>query len=89
MITHALISNPCIRCGKQRKIARIWKENLVTMRGNTVITHTQTVCPDKACQKIVDDGLSVLENKRIKQKEERDRTAEERKLANKRNKKTV
>ncbi len=48
------MNNPCIRCGKQRIDGKSWKEKL----GTSVITHTQTVCPDSECQKIVDKATA-------------------------------
>jgi len=49
-----LMNNPCIRCGKPRIDGKSWKSNL----GNSVITHTLTICPDSACQKIVDKAIA-------------------------------
>jgi len=43
-------SNPCIRCGKQRVVGKIWKEKV----GYSVVTTTESACPDIECQKIVD-----------------------------------
>jgi len=51
----------CIRCGKTRIFARRWKEK--TDRG-TVIIHEETVCPDKECQKIVDQKFEEMRKKR-------------------------
>lgn len=45
-----IYSNPCIRCGKERIIVKIWKEKI----GYSVVTTTETACPDKECQKMVD-----------------------------------
>lgn len=42
-------SNPCSRCGKERIIARTWKEKI----GNSVIVNTEKICPDPECQKKV------------------------------------
>lgn len=53
------MDNPCIECGKQRIEGRSWKEKV----GSGEITHTQTVCPDPACQKIVDKILAEREAK--------------------------
>jgi len=52
-------SNPCTRCGKERIISKEWVEYI----GLSQITRTDTICPDKACQKQVDDDL---EEKRLK-----------------------
>lgn len=46
-------TSPCIRCGKPRIVAKTWKENI----GGSVITYTETVCPDPECQKLVDAQL--------------------------------
>lgn len=51
--------NPCIRCGKERIVLRTWVENL----GHSELTRTDTGCPDKVCQKQVEDDL---EEKRLK-----------------------
>ncbi len=60
-------SNPCIRCGKERKVVKTWKEN----SGNSVLTYTTMVCPDAKCQEIVDRKLAALREKR--EATERDR----------------
>lgn len=45
--------NSCTRCGKERITGKTWKTKI----GNSIITHTLTLCPDKACQKLVDQAL--------------------------------
>ncbi len=54
-----LPSNPCIRCGKERIKG---KEQIVILNSSKTKV-TSYVCPDNACQKIV--------NKQIAEKEER------------------
>ncbi len=44
-------------------MSRQWKERIRTVIGVTVIIHTETVCPNRDCQILVEEGL---ENKRIK-----------------------
>ena len=61
------ILNVCIRCGKPRIVAKTWKERI---KGSTDI-HTSTVCPDSACQKIVDGKLAVQRQKREAMEKER------------------
>ena len=56
-------TNPCIRCGKERIEARTWVETIETYYGETQITHTETVCPDVECQKIVDEGFAKQKEK--------------------------
>lgn len=43
----------CIRCGKLRILDRTWIEYI----GISKVTYTQSVCPDTACQKLVDETL--------------------------------
>lgn len=43
-------SNPCIRCGKQRTISRTYQEKI----NNSIVTYTDTVCPDPECQKALE-----------------------------------
>ncbi len=42
--------NLCIRCGKERKVVRTWEEKI---EGSTIM-NTESVCPDKECQKMVE-----------------------------------
>ena len=52
----------CIRCGKTRIFKRKWRE--VLERG-AAITHTETVCPDKDCQKKVEADFEEKRQKRL------------------------
>ena len=52
-------NTPCIRCGKPRIIAKSWSEYI----GVSLVTFTETVCPDPECQKIVDDQLQKKKEK--------------------------
>ncbi len=56
-------SNPCVRCGKERIDAKTWKEKITTPHGESFLIHTQTVCPDKECQKLVE---AMIETQRKK-----------------------
>ena len=53
------VINPCVRCGKPRIDAKTWKEYV----GKSLVIFTNTVCPDRECQKIVD---AQIEERRIK-----------------------
>ena len=53
------ISNPCIRCGKQRIDGETQLKEMATLFGTTTITVTETICPDASCQKIVSEELEV------------------------------
>jgi hypothetical protein len=61
------ISNPCIRCGKERIVSKTYKTK--TENGSVLIC-TETVCPDPECQKKVDSMLSKERKKRKIQKKE-------------------
>ncbi|MEK7580757.1 MAG: hypothetical protein AAB512_00595 [Patescibacteria group bacterium] len=56
-------STPCIRCGKDRVLAKTWKEK-ANDRGN-VITYETYVCPDSECQKVVDQKFEDMRQKKI------------------------
>jgi hypothetical protein len=43
------LPNLCIRCGKPRIITKTWKEG--------GLTFSTAICPDKECQKQVDETL--------------------------------
>lgn len=38
---------------------KTWKQKI----GSSVVTHTLTICPDPACQKIVDKGIADRKEK--------------------------
>ena len=48
------MDNPCVRCGKKRIDGKTWKGK----SGISVVTYTQTICPDADCQKIVDQAIA-------------------------------
>ncbi len=48
------MSNPCIRCGKERVDGKTWKGKV----GASSITYTKTICTDPKCQKIVDQEIA-------------------------------
>lgn len=54
------MKNPCIRCGKERVDGEVWTE----MVGQVLVTHVQTICPDPACQKIVDEQMAAKKEKK-------------------------
>lgn len=70
------MSNPCIQCGKERIDGKTWKEKV----GTSVLTYALTICPDPACQKIVDkatadrlEKIELLAQKKIAAKLEREK----------------
>lgn len=56
-ITYKKPSNPCVRCGTERVVAKQWKEKQKTLAGTTEILFFQTICPNSACQALVDKAL--------------------------------
>lgn len=68
--------NPCIRCGKQRVDGKSWKEKIENHFGTSYITHTETVCPDKECQKIVEEKMNQARQKTLDLKMEKERKME-------------
>ncbi|MEK7617111.1 MAG: hypothetical protein AAB414_03580 [Patescibacteria group bacterium] len=70
------MSNPCIECGKQRIDGKTWKSKI----GTSVLIYTQTICPDPACQKLVDQAIAkrkekndLLAQKKLEAKLEREK----------------
>lgn len=59
-------SYPCIRCGKARINSRSWKEKVTNVMGTStsVITYTDTVCPDQKCQEIVEREFEDTKRKK-------------------------
>lgn len=53
------MNNPCVECGKQRIDGKTWTGKV----GSSEITYTLTVCPDPACQKIVDQAIADRKEK--------------------------
>jgi predicted nucleotide-binding protein (sugar kinase/HSP70/actin superfamily) len=60
----ATSSNPCTRCGKDRIITKVWKEEIEITGGTTTVTHTEMSCPDDACQAKVEHSIAVIKEKR-------------------------
>lgn len=48
------MSNPCIRCGRERIDGKTWEGKI----GVSLVTYTRTICPDRECQKQVDQGIA-------------------------------
>ena len=64
-------SNPCTRCGKERIVSRTYQEEIATFFGTSTVTHTETVCPDPDCQKIVEERLDAQKQKSQELKDEK------------------
>jgi hypothetical protein len=50
----------CVRCGKPRIVLSVKEEKV----GNSIITTTETICPDPECQKKVTVMLNGEQEKR-------------------------
>lgn len=64
------IDNLCMRCGKTRIVVKSWKETI----NNSVVTFTETACPDKECQKKVDEENTAKQVKRQETEAKRSKT---------------
>jgi len=80
------VVNPCPRCGKARIDAKTWTEKV----GKSTLTMTQTICPDPACQKIVEaenqkmtDKHEAFRQKDIERRLARERAKDEQKTTSK------
>lgn len=63
----AQANTSCIRCGKTRIFSRKWKDK--ENGKGTVITHVETICPDKQCQKLVDAKFQEMKDRRTQAEE--------------------
>lgn len=59
--------NTCYRCGRERIVLRVWTEII----DDSVIENTETVCPDKECQKIVLKEMLDQKTKRLQMEDRR------------------
>ncbi len=75
--------NPCSRCGKERIIIRTWKEKV----DSSVITNTETACPDKECQLEVEKINRKQQERSAALKRESEKRLQSRKDSSKKNKK--
>lgn len=72
-------TNICTRCGMDRVISKTYKEWIQTYSGKSLLTHTDTICPNKECQKVVESDLAAArartaETKRIKEEKALERS---------------
>ncbi len=75
--------NPCSRCGKERIIVRTWKEKV----DSSIITNTETACPDKECQLEVEKINKKQQERSAALKRESEKRLQSRKDSSKKNKK--
>ena len=60
MVYWKISNNICLRCGKQRVISRTYTESV----NGSLLTYTETVCPDPECQKILNMQFAAEKVKR-------------------------
>lgn len=77
----SISTNLCTRCGKPRISGKTWTEEIKTYSGVSKVTHIQTICPDPACQKLVEEKLAFEKAKSDKIKEDFDKRAADKKIA--------
>jgi len=59
----------CIRCGKVRILLKAWSER--TDGRGPVSRHELYVCPDKECQKVVDEKFEEMRRRKMELIEKR------------------
>jgi hypothetical protein len=82
-LNKTIASNPCVRCGQERIVAKTWVDEDESMAGASKLTHTLMVCPDAECQKKLEKELDRQREARVartKLKEDQD-LARKQKLA--------
>ncbi|MEX2027981.1 MAG: hypothetical protein WD988_00595 [Candidatus Curtissbacteria bacterium] len=62
MIKQDASNSICIRCGKVRVFSKKWKEK--ENGKGSMVTHVETICPDAACQKVVDEKFKEIRDRR-------------------------
>ena len=67
--------NLCPRCGSQRIVAKVWEEQL----GASTIKNKLMVCPDKKCQKKIDEENKKQEEKAAEMKRRAEARLQQRK----------
>jgi hypothetical protein len=66
--------NPCIACGKERIISKMWKETIITFSGTKQeIEHIEAVCPDGDCQDMLNQDFANQKLKRDKIAQDREK----------------
>ncbi len=65
--------NLCTRCGKDRIESKSWNEEITAFFGSTTIVHTEMVCPDAECQKIVEEKMDALRQRTEDMKVEKEK----------------
>lgn len=58
------MSNLCTRCGNERIASKTWEEIVEVYGGESIVTHTEFVCADQKCQKMVEKQLREQREKR-------------------------
>ncbi len=59
------MSNPCIRCGNERVASKTWTEVVEIYGRTSSVIHSEYVCTNESCQKIVDKQFEEQKQKRV------------------------
>lgn len=54
----SIMTSLCTLCGNERVLSKTWKEVVKSYNNLTTITHTQFVCTNTKCQKLVEAQLA-------------------------------
>lgn len=65
-----MAKNACTRCGKERIVGSKVSEQVEIYSGPSTVVRTQMICPDPACQAIVEQELEEQRAKRAQFKKE-------------------
>lgn len=81
MTKNKAFSNPCVRCGKERIVIRVWEEKTTY----STVTNTETTCPNPECQKQVTAENKKQTDKQAAIKKRSDERAVERRAGRTKN----
>ena len=64
-MANSKVLNPCTRCGKQRKVSKVWTETGDSIGYMNKVVHYETECPDSDCQVIVLQKIEDFRRKKM------------------------
>jgi len=82
MPTNTIFKTYCSRCGKETIVSKIWEEKI----GNSIVTTTKKVCPDRNCQKLNDREIKKMRKRKIQMDDRRKNMIRNKKQVNKNSK---
>lgn len=72
------IHSLCTRCHTERVVSKTWTEKIETYSGTSVVTHTETICPNPECQAVVDKQLTASRERNEQAKQDREKRVAQR-----------